>query len=315
MRETNEVVRTAASVTDRIKSISRAGGLETRYLQQRFALERFLQRVAKTEWADKFVLKGGMVMLLLGADNRPTEDIDAHCGFAMDANEAKRFVEAVCGVEPDEEDGLIFSSDPMKAEPIMESSVPGMRIRFSASYAAANGRGSPMVIKLDLAWNDSILEPVKAAIPSIIRDYPALCIPTYCWEQIVAEKLHAICRHGMANTRMKDYFDLAVIGRKTALDAGMCCSAITETFRAWGYAVEPEMDGLTAAFGKMAQPLWRSFIASKNNIRGAPDTLTETIAEIRPLALPLLVASAAGEILNGTWETTGGWTLAPRLTI
>lgn len=113
---------------------------------------------------------------------------------------------------------------------------------------------------------------------------------------MVAEKLEVIVSLGMANTRLKDYFDLRALAREGVLDAQQLTDAIAATFARRGTAVPVAMPlGLTDEFAhdpaKRAQ--WKAFLG-KNRL-DAP-ALDEVVADVRGLvALPLALAQGNGK--------------------
>jgi hypothetical protein len=98
---------------------------------------------------------------------------------------------------------------------------------------------------------------------------------------VVAEKLEAMVSLGIANTRMKDYFDVHALAREGALDAKSLADAIAATFARRGTALPSGVPfGLSDEFARDAAKLsqWRAFLG-KNRL-DAP-ALEAVVAEVR----------------------------------
>ena len=67
-------------VKDLIKNIAKGDSGKAQRLQRHYAMERFLERMALSDYRDKMILKGGMlVSSIVGLEARSTMDIDAAC--------------------------------------------------------------------------------------------------------------------------------------------------------------------------------------------------------------------------------------------
>lgn len=98
----------SASVQARLLQRSRDLNVEHQLTLARFGGERLLYRLAKSEFADRFILKGAAMLLVwMGDAIRPTKDIDL-LGFGDTSAEGlQRIFVGLCEVEaPD--DGLMF---------------------------------------------------------------------------------------------------------------------------------------------------------------------------------------------------------------
>lgn len=81
-------------VKDLIKNVAKGDSGKAQRLQRHYAMERFLERMALSDYRDKMILKGGvLVSSIMGLDARSTMDIDATCkGFALDLQSATRIL-------------------------------------------------------------------------------------------------------------------------------------------------------------------------------------------------------------------------------
>src|SRR5262249_30306520 len=137
---------------------------------------------------------------------------------------------------------------------------------------------------------------------------PAPVLQAYPRETVVAEKLEALTALGVLNSRMKDYYDLALLSRMYPFEGERLADAIVATFRHRGTSIEAEPIGLTEAYyddpSRAVQ--WRAFVRRSRFDEEAGD-LARLVAEIRPFALPVLSAIAAKDTLQARWKAGGPW--------
>ena len=306
-RDPAAVARAALAASDRIKATARNRGTDARKLIVRYVLERWLHRLTLTGYHSYFVLKGGMIMPLLGDESRPTEDVDGNFDEEMDPAAVAAMVREVCAADPAQEDGIVFDTDLMRIDEIRDGIIPGVRASFGARLETLP-RPTPVRIKLDLTYGDAITPTaVLAALPQSVKGLDPVTLAVYPWATVVAEKLHAMQRHGALNTRLKDYYDLALISRSVALDGRDASAAVSATFTRWGGVPLAEQVGLSAAFAKARAPDWNRFVGKGADLKLRTGDLASVIAEISAFVGPVLAAAAAGESLDAEWVPGGGW--------
>lgn len=123
----------AAFIQARLLQRSRDLHVEHQMTLARFGGERLLYRLSKSEFADRFILKGAALLLLwLGEAIRPTKDVDL-LGFGDTSAEAlKRIFAALCHIDAPE-DGLTFVTETVRVEAIREGQeYGGMRVTLMA---------------------------------------------------------------------------------------------------------------------------------------------------------------------------------------
>ena len=125
------------------------------------------------------------------------------------------------------------------------------------------------------------------AYPTLLPDFPAPTLRVYPVYTVIAEKYQAMVMLGQANTRMKDFFDLAVIARRTEPDGGTLAAAIAATFVRRKTALPTERPlALTAQFSEDAARLrqWQAFL-SRNRIAATArrSNLTTLPRHIQPV--------------------------------
>lgn len=153
----------------------------------------------------------------------------------------------------------------------------GLRVRLLGRLGNAR-----CTVQLDVGYGDAVTPgPEEAVYPTLLDDQPPPRLRVYPRAAVVAEKLEAIVSLGMANSRMKDYFDLRALAREGMLDARLLGDAIAATFQRRGTAVPMDVPiGLSDEFARDAakRAQWRAFL-SKNRL-DAP-MLDEVIGEVR----------------------------------
>ena len=277
----------ARSVQVRLARHAKTIGVDPNLVLTRYAVERFLYRLSRSPYAERFVLKGALLLLVwLGEALRPTRDADL-LGFG-DLSEASlaEIFRDVCGVQVDA-DGMTYLSDTVRVEPIRaEDDYGGQRVTLQARMGAAR-----LSVQVDIGIGDVVTPaPEWLEYPSLL-DLPRPRLRAYPRETVIAEKLHAMEYLGLRNSRMKDYFDIYALLREGKTDVTWLAGAIAATFARRQTALPERMpQGLSDEFaGDTAkQTQWKQFLA-KNRLE-AP-ALGQVILDIRDLiAEPLRLA-------------------------
>jgi len=274
----------AQSVQARLVRHARDLGVEANLVLTRYAVERFLYRLSRSPHAEKFVLKGALLLLAwLGETVRPTRDADL-LGFGELTDEAlAQIFREVCGVEV-EPDALAFDAGSVAVSAIREEDAyGGRRVTAQARLGAAR-----LKVQVDIGIGDAVTPaPRWIEYPGLL-DLPRPRLLAYPRETVLAEKLHAMVLFGLRNSRMKDYFDVYVLLREGRVSDITLGRAIEATFaRRRTELPDGTPPGLSEAFSgdsaKRAQ--WKAFLA-KNGLE-AP-SLEEVVADMRTqLEVPL----------------------------
>lgn len=270
----------AQSIHDRLLQRARRHGEDFNRLLTRYAIERFLYRLSRTTAADQFYLKGALLFeLWFHSSGRPTADADFLGLRPQDAEALARDLRAACRVESD--DGMAFDPESIRIEEIREDSrYGGLRARLRGTLGTAR-----CTVLLDIGFGDAVTPGSEEALfPVLLDGLPAPRLRIYPRASVAAEKLEAIVHLGLANTRMKDYYDLQALANEGRLDAPLLGQAIVATFRRRGTPLPARTPlGLSAEFADdpAKQKQWIAFLR-KNRLK-AP-TLPAIVAEIRTFA-------------------------------
>lgn len=293
-----------ASVRQRLLNQSRAQGRPFQEVLQYFAMERFLYRLAKSPFADRFVLKGALLLTAWRAPlSRPTMDIDLAGRTNNQLDHIAELVGAVCEVVA-EPDGVEFNRASIEAKRIKEDAdYEGVRVRFHATLARAR-----IPMQIDIGFGDVIVPgPTEVEYPTML-DFPAPVLQAYPRETVIAEKLEALTKLELLNSRMKDYYDLALLSRMYSFEGENLIAAIVATFGHRGTSIEAEPVGLTDAF--YADPAraiqWRAFVRRSRFTQEIGD-LEKLVAEVRRFAFPVLAAAIGERPFMARWQAGGPW--------
>ncbi len=235
-----------ASVRQRLLNKARETGRPFSEVLQYFAIERFLYRLSMSEHAEKFVLKGALMLTAWKAPLlRPTMDIDLLGTTGNDIGSMAAIVRQICAGHVEPEDGLVFDAATVQGERIAEAAeYEGVRIRFRATLDAAR-----IQMQLDIGFGDVVVPEAALTTYPTIFDQPAPHLLAYSKETAIAEKFEAMVKLGELNSRMKDFFDVWLLSRSFDFDGPRLCEAIDKTFKRRGTLLpDGEPVALTAEF-------------------------------------------------------------------
>jgi predicted nucleotidyltransferase component of viral defense system len=282
-----EIKNIGASVRARLQNLSRETGQSFELILTRYTLERLLYRLSTSAYADRFVLKGAMLLTSWFADpHRATRDLDL-LGFGDPSPDAMvaAFKEILA---TDVEDGVEFDLDALRVDEIREElEYGGLRLRTTASI-----RGARIAVTVDVGFGDA-LEPGAEVIdyPSML-DLPTPRLKAYARETVIAEKFQAMVALGRANSRMKDFYDIWLLSQSFPFDDDRLARAIAATFERRETEIPAELpDALTPAFAEdeHKQRQWNAFL---ENVALHPGSLADVIAGVAGFIMPHAIAAA-----------------------
>ena len=275
-----------ASVRARLLRVSKEKGQNFDLVLTHYAIERLLYRLAQSRHADHYVLKGAMLLMTWFEEPfRGTRDLDL-LGYGDPAPDAVLDVfREVLGQELP--DGVVFDTSAARVNRIREENeYGGLRIRATADIG-----GARVAVNVDVGFGDATEPPAEWLDYPVLLDMPAPRLRGYARETVVAEKFQAMVYLGTANSRMKDYYDLWIIGQAFEIDRSRLARAISATFARRGTAIPDEVpDGLSPAFAEDALKLqqWESF---KQDLSVDPGSLDGVVSALEAFLMP---AAAAG---------------------
>jgi len=249
----------AASVRQRLLTLSREQEQDFQRILVSYGLERLLYRLSISQHRDRYVLKGGMLVSLWTIDpGRFTQDVD-FLVFGHD-DEQRLLADFTEILRQEAQDGLRFDIEEMSAAPIREDQVyGGMRLKTTAYL-----KKTKIPIVIDLGFGDAITAPDYEIDYGSLLDMPSATVRAYSPETVIAEKFQAVIALGIVNGRMKDYYDLYAIPRAIEITELGLTRAIASTFaRRETEIPAARPPGLTAEFtGDAAkQTQWTAYAA------------------------------------------------------
>lgn len=293
------------SIQVRLVRHAKAIGMDPNLVLARFAIERFLYRLSRSRHADRFILKGALLMLVwLGETIRPTRDADLlGLGEMSEQSLVQIFTDACNTVV--ELDGLEYLPASIRVEPIRpEDAYGGLRAILQARLGKARLR-----VQIDVGIGDAVTpEPQWLEYPGLL-DFPRPRLRAYRPETAIAEKLHAMVVLGEANSRMRDFFDIHALAEHAPFDADLLSRAVRATFERRRTPIPASlplalMPGFAAIPGKQVQ--WQGFLR-KNGLLSAPEELSAIIARISTFLEPAITAARSNLSPDLAWPPGGPW--------
>ena len=278
------MIKTSRQLKDLIRNLSKEKSADAQVLMRNYMMERFLERVSLSEYRDKFILKGGMlVAAMVGLDSRSTMDIDATIkGATLSVDTIGDMIAAIISVPLD--DGVEFHLK--RVEEIMdEAEYPGVRVSMETLF---DGVVTPL--KIDISTGDAITpREIRYDFKLMLEDR-SIQIWAYNLETVLAEKLETVISRSTLNTRMRDYYDIHILFQVYGCDLQKetLSDALSATANKRGTAALLENAGQTIREIEKStalQDLWSSY---RNKYSYAADIPWESV--IRSIQAVFLMA-------------------------
>ena len=262
-----------------------------------------LYRISVSEYADLFMLKGALLFdLWFDVPHRPTRDIDLLGFGSADLPTVEAVFRDICAIDP--QDGIRFDPESVKAGEIRkEANYGGIRVTLVGRIDGARCN-----VQVDVGFGDAVVPaPEEVVYPVFLDDLPAPKLRAYPRYTVVAEKFQALTALGIANSRMKDYFDLWVLAEHANFDGAVLSEAIAATFARRGTPLPRERPlGLSEEFARdgWKQVQWEAFL--RRNQLGDVE-FGEVVARLEGVLMPPMLAVAHGDVFRGEWRAGKGW--------
>jgi predicted nucleotidyltransferase component of viral defense system len=294
----------ARSVRDRLLNLARARREDFNFVLNRYAMERLLYRLSVSPHGRTFILKGAILFTVWsGHPHRATKDIDLLGTGAPNLERLAQVFREICEVAV-EDDGMTFLPASVTASRIKEDATyEGVRVPLTAQLGSAS-----LNLQIDIGFGDAVTPAASPADFPVLLTSAAPRLRVYPRETVVAEKLEAMVQLGIANSRMKDFFDLRFLAQTFEFDGSVLTKAIRATFDRRGTAIPPnEPIAFTSAFvddpQKNAQ--WKGFLR-RSGVADAALTLPAIFADIKAFASQPLDAARLAEPFRKKWSA-GSW--------
>jgi predicted nucleotidyltransferase component of viral defense system len=294
----------AASVHQRLLDKSRQTGRPFNELLQYYAMERFLYRLSKSVHAEKFVLKGALMLTVWKAPvSRPTRDMDFLGRLDNSLESVAAVMREVCSTEV-EPDGLAFDPTSIEAERIAENAdYEGVRVLFQGHLGNARTN-----MQVDVAFGDVVVPGAMTIEYPTIIEMPPPVLTGYSMESTIAEKFEAMVKLGIFNSRMKDFFDIWLLSRRFSFSGEILASAISRTFETRGTDISLYPSAFSAAFltddSKSKQ--WQAFVR-RTAVTGAPSGFSSVVEQTSGFLGPPAQALVEEVAFTKSWRAGGPW--------
>jgi predicted nucleotidyltransferase component of viral defense system len=298
-----KITNIAGSNRARLLVLARERGEDFQFLLGRWIVERFLYRLSQSTHKESFVLKGAMLFLAWeGQMHRPTRDLD-FLGFGSpEVPDVVQRIRDICAIV--ESDGILFDLACIEGSRIKEDAeYEGVRLRVPASLERAR-----IIMQIDVGFGD-LVDPAPGPLTfPVLLPLAAPILRAYPPEAVVAEKFHAMVVLGIANSRMKDFFDIWTLGQTHRFEMGQLARAIGSTFERRQTPVPEELPlALTGEFledpAKLTQ--WTAF-GKRLGLVDLPK-LPALGGYIAAFLKPALDAQRKGSAAGRKWVPGGPW--------
>ncbi|MDR1123892.1 MAG: nucleotidyl transferase AbiEii/AbiGii toxin family protein [Elusimicrobiota bacterium] len=273
-----EIKNIPASVKAKLLNLAKTEKKDFNKILLRYFQEGLLRRLSLSKYKNKFVLKGGLLLILIDVKtSRPTMDIDFLVQKTKnDLETVKNIFKEISAL--DLADGISFSPGSVEASRIKEDAdYEGVRVKILCKLGQA-----AQIMQIDLGFGD-VITPDKQNIffPSMIWEEKSE-LKGYPLETVVAEKFEAMIKLALLNSCMKDFYDVYTIIRQGSLRRAILKAAIKNTFENRNTELPAEPFVFTEAFYNHPdkQTQWMAFL-KKNAITDAPSAFKEVVAGIK----------------------------------
>ncbi len=296
----------ASSIFQRLLNQARAKKEDFNHLLNRYGMERFLYRLSISPYCEEFILKGASLFLVWQSQNyRVTKDTD-FLGYGDPSPERLADVfKEICGIECSIDDGISYVPESVKAQVIKEEQeYKGVRIILTGLLKQARIR-----LQFDVGFGDVITPaPEFIEYPSLLK-LPAPQIRAYPRYTLVAEKTETLVRLGIANSRMKDFYDLWILSKLFDFEGNILSQAIANTFKHRRIKIpDNEPFAFTEEFylDTQKQLQWKAFVR-KFKPKEVIEDFGLLIAEVSTFIMPVLNESGDSNINDEIWIPGKGW--------
>ena len=196
------MIHTSKQLKDKVRNVSKGDNNIAKTLIRNFMMERFLERVSLSEYRNNFILKGGMLVAsIVGVDMRATMDIDTTVkALPLNEEDARRIISEICMISI--EDGVNFQITSVTSI-MTDFEYPGIRMMLEATLDRMR-----QAIKLDISTDDVITPAAVDYEYKLMFEERTISLLTYNKETLLAEKIQTILARGIANTRLRDFYDV-----------------------------------------------------------------------------------------------------------
>jgi predicted nucleotidyltransferase component of viral defense system len=294
-----------ASVRQRLLNLAKERRADFQLILIQYGIERLLYRLSRSTYKDRFLLKGAMLFSVWSNEPfRSTRDVDLLGQGDSSVPATRKTFEEICRTAV-EADGIEFMADSIEGEEIRtDQEFQGVRLCFEGRLA-----GARIPIQIDIGFDDAVVPPPDVIDYPVMLDFPAPQLRAYPREVVVAEKFHAMVIRGLANSRMKDFFDLWMLSTMFEFTGLRLSEAIAATFERRNTPLPSNSPlALTEEFyndpGKQVQ--WNAFIR-KGRLNIQENDFGKVVSVLRGFLMPPTLALVERQGFEAKWRAGGPW--------
>ena len=214
----------AMSLKGRIKNYAKTNNIAAQVVLQNYMFERFLERLSESEYSEKFVVKGGMLIAaIVGLDTRSTMDLDTTLrNLPLTEEQISVVLNSICRIDLQDDVSFVIKS----VTPIRKDDVyGGYCVRLDAIYDT-----NVTPLSIDVSTGDIITpEAVKYEFGGIFDENVKITLWGYNIETVMAEKVETILSRGVFTTRPRDFYDVYILETTQEYDKDIFKEALEVT--------------------------------------------------------------------------------------
>lgn len=254
------MITTARQLKDLIRNLSKKKSADAQILMRNYMMEHFLERISLSEYKDKFILKGGMlVAAMVGLDARATMDLDATIkGANVSLTDVETIISNIIAIPID--DGVSFCIKRI-SEIMEEADYPGVRVSMETKF---DGVITPL--KIDISTGDVITPKEIRYRFNLMLEDRTIEVWAYNLETVLAEKLETVISRNVTNTRMRDFYDIYILQKLHGeqLNKEILWNALVATARKRGTLEQIESGDIREIFDEIEtssvmENLWKAY--------------------------------------------------------
>lgn len=207
-----------------INNYAKSNSISAQVVLQNYMFERFLARLSVSDYSEKFVIKGGMLIAaIVGLDTRSTMDLDTTLiNFSLNESKVKEAIETICDLNLHDE--VVFETVSISLIRGNDQYV-GFCVRIDAVYDII-----VTPLSIDISTGDIITpSAVQYEFGGILDDEVCIHLWGYNIETVMAEKVETILSRGIFNTRPRDYYDIFILSTTQKFDRELFKDALAAT--------------------------------------------------------------------------------------
>jgi hypothetical protein len=293
----------AASVRQKLLNLAHQKEEDFQLVLGRFTIERFLYRLSRSDYSNEFLVKGATLFALWSREAyRPTRDLDL---LGLGDDDAARILgvfRSICGLTA-ADDGIRFEADSVRVESLrVGADFEGLRVHISATLA-----GARISLQIDIGFGDVVCPPAEEVDFPVMLHLPVPRIKVYRRETAIAEKFDAMLKFGLANSRMKDFFDIWFLARNFAFEGRTLRAALQATLSRRGALPTEFPVALTPKFFEDSVKLnqWKAFRQRARLETDAPE-LGDVCRFLTDFLVPPFAAKEP-QNFSMVWPPGGPW--------